>query len=110
MNYSDDLDEVDYNYDRWVHGHSSTGYGRHSDRSSDRELHGNRTRSSSSVYQLPLHYYSAGFGRPCPPFIKVQAKESVSSLLFCQACVLLVVIDSAEFKGFNSMQCFLALF
>lgn len=111
MNYSelDDPDEIDYTYDRWVHGHNSTGYGRHYDRSSDRELHGNRTRSSSSVYQLPLHYYSAGFGHPYPPFIKGQAKESVSSLLLCQACVLLVVIDFVEFKWFNSMQCFLAL-
>lgn len=113
MNYRDELDDAgegDYEYDRWVHGHNnSSGYRRHTD-TCDTELSGNRTRSSSSVYQLPVHYYRADFDHSCPPFIKAQAKESVSSLLFCHSCVPLVVIDSAEFSWFKSLQYFLALF
>lgn len=84
MEYHDELDDTgedDYGTDNWTHGHNNyPGYPRLSDRSSDS---GSRTRPSSSVYQLPLHYYASSRGIPRPSPVKVQAKESVSSLLFC---------------------------
>lgn len=92
MNCSDELDDMgedDYEYDRWVHGHNNShGYPSFSDWTSDEGLSGNRTRSSSSVYHLPPNYYSEACDRPCPPSVKAQAKESVSTLLFSHSCQL----------------------
>lgn len=80
MNYTDGLDvasEDDYDLDDWVHSrNNSRGYPRHADRSSDRESSGNHTRSSTSGYQFPLHYYSAAGDLPGAAFGKVQPKES----------------------------------
>nr|XP_046237563.1 tetratricopeptide repeat protein 31-like isoform X2 [Scatophagus argus] len=71
MDFSDELDvtsEDDYEYDRWVRGrNNSHGYPRFSDRSTD-------TRSSSSVNQLPLHYYTSAYD-PHPSSVKAQGKE-----------------------------------
>lgn len=78
----DDTDEDNYDIDSWVHGYNHfRGYPRFADLSDDRELSGDHTRSSSSVYQSPLHYWTpTDFLRQSS--IKVQAKESVSSPLF----------------------------
>ncbi|XP_068569461.1 uncharacterized protein [Cebidichthys violaceus] len=48
------------------------------DRSSDRGLSGCHTRSSGSIYPLPLHYYASSREVPCPHSVKVEAKESDS--------------------------------
>ncbi|KAK9524707.1 hypothetical protein VZT92_017077 [Zoarces viviparus] len=48
------------------------------DKSSDRGLSGSHTRSSGSVYPLPLHYYASSRAVPCPHSVKVEAKESDS--------------------------------
>ncbi|KAM9335480.1 uncharacterized protein ABDE67_020465 [Symphorus nematophorus] len=74
MGYGDELnvpDEDDYNDDDWVDNNSHG-----CPRSSDRGLSGNQTRSSSSAYQFPLHYYTGVRDLPLPPTVKVQAKES----------------------------------
>ncbi|XP_044041057.1 uncharacterized protein LOC122870731 isoform X2 [Siniperca chuatsi] len=80
MDYGDELDvtgEDDYEYDNWVHGHNNShGYPRLPDRRSDRGLSGNRTRSSSSGYQPPQHYYTSACDLPHLPSVKVQGKES----------------------------------
>ncbi|XP_072233092.1 uncharacterized protein [Leuresthes tenuis] len=39
-------------------------------------LRGNHMRSSSSDYQAPQHYYTSARDSSCPPFGKVQVKES----------------------------------
>ncbi|KAM4536743.1 uncharacterized protein PAE49_021222 isoform 2-T2 [Odontesthes bonariensis] len=39
-------------------------------------LRENQMRSSSSDYQAPLHYYTSARDSSCPPFGKVQVKES----------------------------------
>lgn len=82
MDYDDERggkDEDDYGTGNWAHGHNNFhGYPRLSDRSSDRGSSGNHTRSSSSVYQLPRHYYASSCAVPHPPAVKVQAKESDS--------------------------------
>ncbi|XP_026208900.1 hsp70-Hsp90 organizing protein 2-like isoform X2 [Anabas testudineus] len=72
----DDTDEDNYDIDSWVHGYNHfRGYPRFADLSDDRELSGDHTRSSSSVYQSPLHYWTpTDFLRQSS--IKVQAKES----------------------------------
>ncbi|XP_031706900.1 uncharacterized protein LOC116385516 [Anarrhichthys ocellatus] len=46
------------------------------DKSRDRGLSGSHTRSSGSVYPLPLHYYASSREVPCPHSVKVEAKES----------------------------------
>ncbi|XP_075968512.1 uncharacterized protein LOC142971748 isoform X2 [Anarhichas minor] len=46
------------------------------DKSSDRGLSGSHTRSSGSVYPLPLHYYASSREVPYPHSVKVEAKES----------------------------------
>lgn len=87
MEYNDDddldvSDDDDYEIDNWVHSHNHfRGYPRLPDKN-DRGLSGNHTRSSSSVCQPPLHYYTSSCERHHLPSVKVQAKESVSSLLF----------------------------
>ncbi|XP_059211293.1 uncharacterized protein LOC131989931 isoform X2 [Centropristis striata] len=83
IGYNDD-DEEDterhnYGTDNWAHGHNNFhGYSRVSDNSSGRGLSGNRTRPSTNIYKLPLHYYASSCEIPCPPSEKVQAKESDS--------------------------------
>ncbi len=90
MGYTDELDvssEDDYEFDQWVHGPSnSRRYPRPSDRNNDRGLSGNYTGSPSSADRLPLTYYTAASDRLPPLSVKVQAKESVSSLLLSHSC------------------------
>lgn len=77
MDDGDVTDEEDYEYDNGVHGrNNSHGYQRLSDWSI-----GNHIRSSSSVYEPPLHYYNSACDLQHTS--KVQAKESVSSHLLC---------------------------
>ncbi|XP_023287004.1 tetratricopeptide repeat protein 31-like [Seriola lalandi dorsalis] len=77
MEYDDDdTGEDDYESQNWPHGYNNLHrYPRFSDISSDRGFRGNHTRSSSSNYQPPLHYYTSA-DDPRPPSVKVQAKES----------------------------------
>ncbi|XP_018543490.1 uncharacterized protein LOC108890906 isoform X1 [Lates calcarifer] len=80
MEYSDDLDDTgddDFGMGRWVHNPSNFhGYPRLSDMRSDRGFSGNHTRSSRSVSQPPLNYYSSACDLPHLHSVKVQAKES----------------------------------
>ncbi|XP_073330873.1 uncharacterized protein [Pagrus major] len=80
IGYTDELDdtgEEDYQFDPWAHGqNNSRQYSRLSDRTTDRGLSGNHTRSSGSVYPLPTHYYAAARDVPLPSSVKVQPKES----------------------------------
>ncbi|XP_039997132.1 tetratricopeptide repeat protein 31-like isoform X2 [Xiphias gladius] len=80
MEYDDELDDTgedDYEIDNWVHGRNNfRGYPRLSDMSSDRGFRGNHSRSSGSVYQPPLQYYTSAGDLPRLPSVKVQAKES----------------------------------
>lgn len=79
MEYDDELDDTgedDYESDNWPHGYSNFhGYPRLSDMSNDRGLRGNHTRSSSSIYQPPPHYYTPA-DLLHPPSVKVQPKEN----------------------------------
>lgn len=90
MEYGDGLDVTDEDdYENWERGHNNShGYPRLSDWTgsdwcTDERVSGNRTRSSSSGYR---HYYTSACDLPRPPSVKAQAKESVSSRLFCLSC------------------------
>ncbi len=94
MDYGGELDvagEGVYEYDSWEHGHNNShGYPRFSnwagsDWCTDEGVSGNRTGSSSSGYRPPPHYYSSACDLPRSS-VKVQAKESVRSRLFCLSC------------------------
>ncbi|XP_041821400.1 tetratricopeptide repeat protein 31-like isoform X2 [Chelmon rostratus] len=74
MDYSDELDVADE--DDWLHHPSNSYEYPRPSLGSDRGLGENHTKSSSSVYQLPRHHYTAGYDPPCPSSVKVQAKES----------------------------------
>lgn len=91
LDYSDDVEEVTADdidaYDDWVHGRNNSRRSqRLSDSGADRAFSGSSTRSSSSGYQLQPHCYTAGHDLPHTPSVKVQAKESVSSLSFFCCC------------------------
>ncbi|XP_035531161.1 tetratricopeptide repeat protein 31-like [Morone saxatilis] len=78
MDYNDDLDDAGEDvYEDWRdRGHTSHTYPRLSDRSSDKGLSGNHTRSPTSIYQVPLRYYASARDVPHPPSVKDEAKES----------------------------------
>lgn len=84
MDYSDELDVADE--DDWLHHPSNSYEYPRPSLGSDRGLGENHTKSTSSVYQLPRHHYTAGYDPPCPSSVKVQAKESVSPFLFFHFC------------------------
>ncbi|KAM6908934.1 uncharacterized protein FYW49_012797 [Xenentodon cancila] len=69
IEYDEDLDLDDY--DCWTDDH-------HSFHDHGRGLSGNRTKSSNSIYQPPLHCFTSARNPSCPPSVKVQAKESDS--------------------------------
>ncbi|KAF1380578.1 hypothetical protein PFLUV_G00165330 [Perca fluviatilis] len=79
MEYDDErdvADEDDYGIENWAHDHNNfQGFPMLSDWISERLNH---TRSSSSVYQPPLHYYTSTCDIPRPSSVEVQAKESDS--------------------------------
>lgn len=106
MEYSDDLDDTgddDFGMGRWVHNPSNFhGYPRLSDMRSDRGFSGNHTRSSRSVSQPPLNYYSSACDLPHLHSVKVQAKESVSPLFFYLP--LQVRWPHCDVKGFYRVQ------
>ncbi|XP_029311316.1 tetratricopeptide repeat protein 31-like isoform X2 [Cottoperca gobio] len=77
MNHDDEQDVTDKDdYDDWVHGHNIfPGYPNLSGWSSDRGLGASRTRSPSSVYQLPHHYFTPSCELPRPASVEVQPKD-----------------------------------
>lgn len=89
MEYDDEQDDTDEDVtDKWERITSNLhGYPRLSDKRSDGE------GLSGSAYQLPRHYNTSS-ELPGPPSVKMQPKESVSSLLF---------YSSYQMDGFPTM-------